>query len=115
MTGAAFAGAADLELERVRVNNGLRRGLRTYIGQLTLMSDDRGTRMSAAQSVLRDADPENLELLDAAIAAETDAAVKVTMETARAAIMLKTDATLEEKTAAVEVLKTRGGRDSVRC
>jgi urea transport system permease protein len=113
VTGAVFAGAADLELERVRVNNGLRRALRTDIGQLTLMSDDRSTRLSAAQSVLRDADPENLELLDVAIAAETDAAVKVTMETARAAIMLKTDATLEEKTAAVEVLKTRGGRDSV--
>jgi urea transport system permease protein len=113
VTGEAFPGAAELDLDRVRVNNGLRRGLRTFIGQLTLMSDDRGTRLSAAQSVLRDANPDNLELLDAALAEETDAQVKGTMETARAAIILKTDAGLEEKSAAVETLKARGGRDSM--
>jgi len=113
LTGAAFAGAAELELERVRVNNGLRRGLRTIIGQMTLMSDDRGTRLSAAQSVLRDANPDNLELLDTALAAETDAQVKGVMESARAAIILKTDASIEEKTAAVEAVKARGGRDSI--
>jgi urea transport system permease protein len=113
LTGEAFAGAEDLDLERVRVNNGLRRTLRTLIGQLTLMSDDRGTRLAAAQSVLRDANPENLELLDAALAAETDANVKAVMETARAAIILKTDASLEEKTVAVETMKSRGGRDSI--
>ena len=113
VTGTTFAGAADLDLERVRVNNGLRRTLRTLIGQLTLMSDDRSTRLSAAQSVLRDANPDNLELLATAITAETDAEVRGVMETARAAITLKTDASLEDKLAAVEAMKARGGRDSV--
>jgi urea transport system permease protein len=113
VTGAVFAGAAEAETDKVKVNNGLRRGLRTFIGQLTLMSDDRGTRLSAAQSVLRDANPDNLELLDVALAAETDAEVKATMETARAAIILKTDGPVAEKAAAVEVLKARGGRDSI--
>ena len=113
VTGAAFAGAADLELDRVKVNNGLRRALRTFIGQLTLMSDDRATRLSAAQSVLRDANPDNLELLVTAIGAETDPAVKGVMESARAAIILKTEASLEDKTAAVETLRARGGRDSI--
>ncbi len=113
VTGAAFAGAAELDLDRVRVNNGLRRVIRTLIGELTLMSDDRATRMSAAESVLRDANPETLELLDTAIAAETDAGVKGVMETARAAITLKTDGAIADKTVAVETLKARGGRDSV--
>lgn len=103
-----------VETEKVKVNNGLRRGLRTFIGQLTLMSDHRGTRLNAAQSVLRDANPDNLELLDVALAAETDAEVKATMETARAAIILKSDGPVAEKTAAVEVLKARGGRDRSR-
>jgi urea transport system permease protein len=35
------------------------------------------------------------------------------MEAARAVIMLKTDASLEEKTAAVETIAARGGRDAV--
>jgi len=113
VTGSAFDGVADLKLDRVKVNNGLRRVLRTLIGQLTLMSDDRATRLTAAQSVLRDANPENLELLTTAIAAETDPAIRSVMETARAAITLKTDAGIEEKKAAVEAVKARGGRDSI--
>jgi len=113
VTGSAFDGVADLKLDRVKVNNGLRRVLRTLIGQLTLMSDDRATRLTAAQSVLRDANPENLELLTTAIAAETDPAIRSVMETARAAITLKSDAGIEEKKAAVEAVKARGGRDSI--
>ena len=99
--------------DKVKVNNGLRRALRTLIGQMTLMSEDRATRLSAAQSVLRDADPDNLELLDTALAAEADAEVKATMETARAAIVLKSDGDAAEKSAAIATLKARGGRDSV--
>ena len=52
VTGEAAAETG--KAEKVKVNNGLRRALRTLIGQLTLMSDDRGTRLSAARSVLRD-------------------------------------------------------------
>jgi len=99
--------------DKVKVNNGLRRALRTLIGQMTLMSEDRATRLSAAQSVLRDADPDNLELLDTALAAEADAEVKATMETARAAIVLKSEGDAAEKAAAIATLKARGGRDSV--
>jgi len=113
VTGASAGEFATSDLEKVKVNNGLRRGLRTIIGQMTLLSDDKAVRLSAAQSVLRDADPDNLELLEGAIAAEADPGVKAVMETARAAIILKTDASVAEKTAAVENLKARGGRDSV--
>ena len=113
VTRAPVAGIAPADTEKVKVNNGLRRGLRTVIGQLTLLSDDRATRLSAAQSVLRDADPANLELLDTALAAEGDAEVKAVMANARAAIILKDDASLEEKLAAVETMKSRGGRDAI--
>ncbi len=112
VTGAPADAAA--EYERVRVNNGLRRELRTIIGQMTLLSEDRAIRLSAADSILKNADPANLELLDSALAAETDPGVRAVMEAAHAAIMLKTeDASLEEQTAAVEILKVRGGRDSL--
>jgi urea transport system permease protein len=111
VTGAAVDGG-KADVEKVKVNNGLRRGLRTIIGQMTLLSDDRSTRLSAAASVLRDADPANLELLDTAIAAETDTQVKATMEAARAAIILKTDAGIDEKRAAVTLIAVRGGREA---
>ncbi|WP_375452823.1 urea ABC transporter permease subunit UrtB [uncultured Devosia sp.] len=112
--------AADLgevpkgEVEKVKVNNGLRRVLRTAIGQMTLLSEDTRVRMSAAQSVLRDADEANLELLETAVAAETDPAIKRVMENAQAVIRLKSaDATLEEKRAAVPVVAALGGRDAL--
>ncbi len=113
VTGALHPDAAGFQLDKVRVNNGLRRALRTFIGQLTLMSDDRATRLSAAQSVLRDANPDNLELLDTALAEEADAGVRNVMLSARAAIILKTDATVEEKSAAVERIAALANRDAL--
>jgi urea transport system permease protein len=113
VTGASLGEFAKGDIEKVKVNNGLRRALRTLIGQLTLLSDDRATRMAAALSVMRDANPDNLELLDSALAAETDPEIKTIMEVARAAIILKTDASIEEKTAAAERISSWGGRDAI--
>lgn len=114
VTGADLSDLDEDGLEKVKVNNSLRRVLRTAIGQMTLLSDDSNTRLSAAQSVLRDADPAQLELLDSALAAETDGAIKRVMEQARAVIMLKSpDATIEDKAAAVPVVQAIGGRDAL--
>jgi urea transport system permease protein len=113
VTGASLGDIAKSDLEKVKVNNGLRRSLRTIMGQMTLLSEDKAVRLTAAQSVLKDANPENLELLDGALAVETDPDVKAMMETARAAIVLKTDASIEEKAAAAELIATRGGRDGI--
>src|SRR5690606_28822500 len=112
VTGEPIQGT-KADTDKVKVNNGLRRSLRTMIGQLTLMSDERTTRLSAAQSVLRDANPDNLELLETATAEETDGEVKAVMEAARAAIILKPDAGIDEKRAAVDIIATRGGRDGI--
>ena len=101
-------------LEKVKVNNSLRRVIRTAIGQMTLLSEDSGVRLFAAQSILRDADPAQLELLDSAIAAETSANIKRVMEQARAAIILKTpDASIEDWQAAIPVVQAIGGRDAL--
>jgi urea transport system permease protein len=114
VTGAALPELTEDGLEKVKVNNGLRRVLRTAIGQMTLLSDDSAVRLFAAQSILRDADPAQLELLDTAIAAETDAGIRRVMEQARAAIILKTpDASIEDWQTAVPVVKAIGGRDAL--
>ena len=104
---------AKADVDKVKVNNGLRRALRTLIGQMTLLSEDRSIRLNAALSVLRDANPDNLELLDSALAAETDAEIKTIMEVARAAIILKTDASIEDKTAAAQRIADWGGREAI--
>lgn len=114
VTSAELPDLTEDGLDKVKVNNGLRRVLRTAIGQMTLLSEDSGIRLSAAQSILRDADPAQLELLDSAIAAETNAGIRLVMEQARAVIMLKSpDASIEDKTAAVPVVQAIGGRDAL--
>ena len=114
VTAAELPEITEDGLEKVKVNNGLRRVLRTAIGQMTLLSEDPGVRLFAAQSILRDADPAQLELLDSAIAAETDSSIKRVMEQARAAIVLKTpDAAIEDWQAAIPVVQAIGGRDAL--
>ncbi len=106
--------APKADVEKVKVNNSLRRVIRTAIGQMTLLSTDPGIRLSAAQSVQRDADPANLELLETALAAETDPRIKQVMTTARAIIQIKSpDASLEAKQAALPVVATLDGRDAL--
>ncbi len=102
--------AATADIERIRTNNGLRGKIRTAIGMMTLMSPDGAVRLSAAENVLKNADPGLLELLDRALAGETDSRIKRTMELARAVIVLKTDAGIDEKRAAIATVVAQGNR-----
>jgi len=114
VTGATLGEAPKADVEKVKVNNGLRRALRTAIGQMTLLSDDPAIRLAAAQSVLRDADPANLELLETALSTEVDPAIKSVMATARAVIQIKSaDASLEDKQAALPIVTQLNGRDAL--
>lgn len=115
-TGAAV-GAADAadkgtpasdSLDRVKVNNTVRRALRTAVGMLTLRDPDPAKRMKAAQDALHAADPDQIEALDAALAAETDAGVKAVLGEAKAAAVLKSDAPEADQIAAIKVLADRG-------
>ncbi len=105
--------ATEAELEKVRVNNRLRRAVRSAIGRLTLMNPDAGERLRAAKSLMRSGDADALELIDEALTAESDGRVREAMALARAAIVLKTDAAQEEKAAAVDLLSAEGNRDAL--
>ena len=94
----------------IRINNSLRRDLSAAIGNLTLMSEDAGVRRAAAAQMFSTADPENLDLLDAALAVEENAGVRRVMEQARAAAMLQTDLGEDDFAEAVAVIATRGDR-----
>jgi urea transport system permease protein len=113
LTGEPAGEVASGAVERIRVNNSLRRAVRAAIGQLTLMGPDRATRIAAAEAMFRTPDPENIPLLDQAIAAEQDAGVLKVMREARAASILRTDADAEEFADAVDVIAARGDRQAL--
>lgn len=113
LTGKALGTADKSRLDKIRVNNRLRRAIDSAVGQLTLMGKDPATRLAAAQSMLKTADPAAIKMLDTAIAQEDDARVKIAMEQVRAAALLKSDATLENKIAAIETLVAKGDREAL--
>jgi urea transport system permease protein len=112
LTGAA-ATEVPGNLAKIRLNNGLRGAIGTALSQLTLLSPDRSARLAASQDLLKGANPDNLDLLNSALAQEKDPEVKATMEAARAVILLKTDASAEDKKAAIDTIAARGNRDAL--
>jgi urea transport system permease protein len=113
LAGTDLGTATSSDLDKIKVNNGLRGKIRTAVGQMTLLSTDRAIRLSAAQSVLKTADPTTLDLLKKALAAETDPQIKSVMELAEAVIVLKTDASVDEKRAAIVLVISHGDRDAL--
>ncbi|MCC6983678.1 MAG: urea ABC transporter permease subunit UrtB [Bauldia sp.] len=113
VTGESLGEAAEAEIERIRLNNRVRRAIRDTLGALTLMSDNPATRLAAAQAVLRTGDSEQIPLLDTAIAQETDARVLAVMNAARAVAIVRSDRPDEEKIEAINLIAERGGRDAV--
>ncbi len=112
LTGAAVADVPG-NLAKIRLNNGLRGAIGAALSQLTLLSPERSARLAASQDLLKDANPDNLDLLNSALAKEQDAEIKATMEAARAVILLKTDASAEDKKAAIDTIAARGNRDAL--
>ncbi|PDS75501.1 urea ABC transporter permease subunit UrtB [Rhizobium sp. L43] len=113
ITGEAADDVDPDMMTKVKINNALRGVISAANSQLTLMSPDRSARLAAAQGLLKDADPANLELLNSALATEKDAEIKTTMEAARAVLLLKTDASVEDKKAAIDTIAARGNRDAL--
>jgi urea transport system permease protein len=113
LTGETVGEEPKGAFEKIKVNNKLRRAIRSAIGALTLMSPDAAVRRAAAESIFQSRDPESIELIDTALAQETDPGIAKLMREARAAAVLNSDASDEEKIAAIEVLKQRGGRDAL--
>ncbi|MBB2696548.1 urea ABC transporter permease subunit UrtB [Rhizobium phaseoli] len=113
ITGEAVADLDPDMMSKVKINNALRTTITTMMSQLTLLSPDRSARLAAAEGMLKDADPTNLDLLNSALSAEKDGEIKNTMEAARAVMVLKSDAGIEEKKAAIDTIAARGGRDAL--
>jgi len=113
LTGEAGGEVPKAALEKIKVNNGLRRAIRSALGGLTLMSPDAGVRLKAASTILRAPSADALEGLDAALAAEKDGAVKAVLEQARAASVLVSNRPADEKKAAVATVVKTGGREAL--
>jgi len=113
LTGETAGEAPKATFTKIKVNNNLRRAIRSALGGLTLLSPDRGVRLAAAQAVLQSPSAENLELVEAALAKETDAEVKAHMEEARAVSVLASNRSADEKRAAIETVASLGGREAI--
>ncbi|HTJ56644.1 MAG TPA: urea ABC transporter permease subunit UrtB [Devosiaceae bacterium] len=98
---------------KVKINNNVRNAIDDAMSQLTLLSPDRDARFAAAEGMLKDGDPKNLDLLNEALASEKDAHVKKTMQAARAVILLKTNASDADKEAAIDIIAAQGDLDAV--
>jgi urea transport system permease protein len=112
-TGQAVA-TPPADMDNVRLNNRVRGLLDSSIGALTLMAKAPARRLDAAEAVYKSRSEAALPALEQAIAAETDANVKEIMLQARAAILIgKSDAKLEDRVAAVTVIRDRGDQEAL--
>ena len=111
--GMAAAGeGAKTDLEKIKINNNLRRLISNALGGLTMVSTDPAARRKAALSVLKSGDPAALPSLEKAISDEKDAGLAALMKQAAAAATLRSDRSDAEKMAAIGVLKERTDRDT---
>ena len=99
-------------IDKIKVNNRLRRAVRDALGGLQLRSKKPEDRKAAAEDVFKSKDPGAIPLLDAAIGKETDAAVQKVMLEARATAVLSSDLDEAQKLDAIKILTERSGRDS---
>ena len=113
LTGEAAGEEPKTAYTKIKVNNSLRRAIRDAIGALTLGAEDPAVRLTAATTMFLNPDAANLEAIEAAIASESDAAVKAKLEDARASAILVSDRPDVEKLAAVELLGKRGDRNTL--
>lgn len=110
--GTEIGVVASRGSKKIKVNNGLRREIRTVLGAMSLQNPDPAKRIEAATAVFKSGDPAQIGVLDAAIAAETDDDVATALAEARAVAILNSDAEVAEKLAAVAILSNRGDRDA---
>ncbi|WP_281926514.1 urea ABC transporter permease subunit UrtB [Roseibium album] len=105
--------AGRREIKKIKVNNKLRRVIRSALGSLTLMAADPNVRVAAAEAIFKAQDPAGIDALETALAAETDDNVRLVMEQARAAAVLNSDLEEAQKLAAVETLSEMGNREAL--
>lgn len=112
LTGEAL-GQPGRNAEKIKVNNSLRRDIRTALGILTLRDPDPVKRLSAADAAFRSADPEQIGALDAALTAEADPRILSRLALARAAAVVKSDLPAEARVEAVALLSRQGNQEAL--
>ncbi|MCB1389703.1 MAG: urea ABC transporter permease subunit UrtB [Rhodobacteraceae bacterium] len=104
LTGEDLGTVARRSTESIRVNNALRRAIRTALGVLTLMDPDPARRLAAAEAALRTPSAEQVDALTEAMQAEGVASIRIAQSRARAAAILASDLPLADKLEAVQVI-----------
>ena len=113
LTGEALGEIKKRGAKKIRVNNKLRRAIAAAIGTMTLLSPDRTRRLDAAASIFKTGDAAQLEALDAAIAVEEDDEVRAAFQDARAAALMSSDATPDQKIVALDRIAQRSDDQAV--
>ncbi len=114
LTGAALGPVEPRSTDAIKVNNSLRRAVRSAISTLSLLNKDPAKRMAAAAEAFRTPDPEQLDAIKAALAVEADPAVRAAMIEAQAAATLGSDADSAAQVAAIEIVAKHGGGDALK-
>ena len=105
---------APAGLDRIRVNNLLRRDIEDAMGSLTLLSKDPGKRIEAADSILKSRELDALPALENARRIEKDPEVAKVMSQAWAAIVLAAPATSKsDRLEAIRILADRGDQAAI--
>ncbi|MBS1181886.1 MAG: livH 3 [Proteobacteria bacterium] len=113
VTGVGAGLAPKAAVEKIKVNNRIRRAIASAVGALTLMSPDPSVRRAAAEAVMKSADVAAIPVLDQAIAAETVADIRSAMLAARATALLASDAPEADKVASIAAIADLGSRDAL--
>ncbi|SCM78001.1 Amino acid or sugar ABC transport system, permease protein [uncultured Pleomorphomonas sp.] len=113
VTGADAGPAPKATVEKIKVNNRIRRAIASAVGALTLMSPDPAVRRAAAEAVMKSADAAALPALEQAIAVETVPDIRTAMVAARATALLASDAPESDKVASIAAIADLGSRDAL--
>ncbi|MGY6549236.1 MAG: urea ABC transporter permease subunit UrtB [Roseinatronobacter sp.] len=103
-TGAEVARVGSREVNQIRPNAGVRREIAAALVQFELSAPDPARRIAALDAISRSPDPEQIPLLAASIAEETDAGIRDRKERLLALLTARFSTDSAERIAAIEAL-----------
>jgi len=104
LTGEKLGLVKKTKLKKIRINNRLRKVVRGTLGGITLLSDDRAQRLSAAATVFKSKDVSIIKVLEHAIAKETDEEVLIALQRSLAAVQATASESIAIKISAINAL-----------
>ncbi|MEW5420729.1 urea ABC transporter permease subunit UrtB [Amorphus sp. 3PC139-8] len=114
LSGERLGELGRRDTSRISINNNIRNLIDELVAGLTLRSPDPTVRRNAALEMLAGASQDNVEPLQAALAEEDDSSVRAVMQQALAASLLQSDASVEDKKAALETVAAMGDRQALQ-